>query len=153
MRNDGLQDVRKAWKGTGRIIYGKNKVVAKALGESVETEYKEGLVQMAKVSSNVSRTSESELLILSPAPERPRRTVPDLVGTKRNPRMVLHLLPPGIRTYGRHRSENDHARGRSRFEFRGRALPAFDGTAAEELRVGHEACQGRTNDRGELCGV
>jgi mRNA turnover protein 4 len=49
MRNDGLQDVRKAWKGTGRIIYGKNKVVAKALGESIETEYKEGLVQLAKV--------------------------------------------------------------------------------------------------------
>ncbi|KAJ9118069.1 hypothetical protein QFC24_006341 [Naganishia onofrii] len=48
MRNDGLQDVRKAWKGTGRIIYGKNKVVAKALGESIETEYKEGLVQIAK---------------------------------------------------------------------------------------------------------
>jgi mRNA turnover protein 4 len=52
MRNDGLQDVRKAWKGTGRIIYGKNKVVAKALGESIETEYKEGLVQIAKVSSH-----------------------------------------------------------------------------------------------------
>lgn len=49
MRNDGLQDVRKAWKGTGRLIYGKNKVVAKALGESIETEYKEGLVQLAKV--------------------------------------------------------------------------------------------------------
>lgn len=64
MRNDGLQDVRKAWKGTGRLIYGKNKVVAKALGESVETEYKEGLVQMAKVRSLASHTHAGPQLIL-----------------------------------------------------------------------------------------
>jgi mRNA turnover protein 4 len=50
MRADGLQEVRKLWKGTGRIIYGKNKVVAKALGESEETEYKTGLSEIAKVS-------------------------------------------------------------------------------------------------------
>jgi ribosomal protein L10 len=50
MRTDGLQEVRNLWKGTGRIIYGKNKVVAKALGESEETEYKTGLSEIAKVS-------------------------------------------------------------------------------------------------------
>ena len=48
MRTDGLQEVRNLWKGTGRIIYGKNKVVAKALGESEETEYKTGLSEIAK---------------------------------------------------------------------------------------------------------
>ena len=35
---------------TGRLIYGKNKVVAKALGDTLETEYKEGLYEIAKVS-------------------------------------------------------------------------------------------------------
>lgn len=49
MRNEGLKEVRKQWKGTGRIVYGKNKVIAKALGETPETEHKEGLSQIAKV--------------------------------------------------------------------------------------------------------
>lgn len=49
MRADGLQEVRKLWKGTGRIIYGKNKVIAKALGTTEESEYKPGLAEIAKV--------------------------------------------------------------------------------------------------------
>lgn len=59
MRNEGLKDVRKAWKGTGRIVYGKNKVIAKALGETPEVEYKTGLSQVAKVSSMLKRSMYS----------------------------------------------------------------------------------------------
>jgi len=55
MRTDGLQEVRNLWKGTGRIIYGKNKVVAKALGETEETEYKTGLSEIAKVSQGLRK--------------------------------------------------------------------------------------------------
>lgn len=50
MRNDGLKDVRAQWRGTGRFFFGKGKVMAKALGETVETEYQEGLAKLAKVS-------------------------------------------------------------------------------------------------------
>lgn len=49
MRNDGLKDVRAQWRGTGRFFYGKGKVMAKALGETPETEYQDGLAKLAKV--------------------------------------------------------------------------------------------------------
>ncbi|WWC89997.1 uncharacterized protein L201_004927 [Kwoniella dendrophila CBS 6074] len=48
MRNDGLKEVRAQWRGTGRFFFGKGKVMAKALGETPETEYQEGLSNVAK---------------------------------------------------------------------------------------------------------
>ncbi|OCF35482.1 mRNA turnover protein 4 [Kwoniella heveanensis BCC8398] len=48
MRNEGLKEVRSQWRGTGRFFFGKGKVMAKALGETAETEYQEGLSELAK---------------------------------------------------------------------------------------------------------
>ncbi|WVQ70017.1 uncharacterized protein L199_008241 [Kwoniella botswanensis] len=48
MRNDGLKEVRAQWRGTGRFFFGKGKVMAKALGETPETEYQEGLSNVAR---------------------------------------------------------------------------------------------------------
>ncbi|WWC69410.1 uncharacterized protein I206_103349 [Kwoniella pini CBS 10737] len=48
MRNEGLKEVRSQWRGTGRFFFGKGKVMAKALGETPETEYQEGLSNIAK---------------------------------------------------------------------------------------------------------
>jgi ribosomal protein L10 len=89
MRTDGLQEVRNLWKGTGRIIYGKNKVVAKALGETEETEYKTGLSEIAKVSRDlevewIMHTSLTFPLIARIATERTPWTLPHLVGPKRD---------------------------------------------------------------------
>jgi hypothetical protein len=101
MRTDGLQEVRNLWKGTGRIIYGKNKVVAKALGETEETEYKTGLSEIAKVSRGFrkvnllmhrSLTSPDRICPIT-ATERTPRTLPYLVGPKRDHRMVPNLFP------------------------------------------------------------
>ena len=50
MRNEGLKEVRSQWRGTGRFFFGKGKVMAKALGDTEETEYQEGLAELAKVS-------------------------------------------------------------------------------------------------------
>ncbi|EJU03337.1 hypothetical protein DACRYDRAFT_78248 [Dacryopinax primogenitus] len=47
MRNGALKDVRKAWKGTGRLFFGRNKVMAKALGTSEEEELKPQLRKLA----------------------------------------------------------------------------------------------------------
>ncbi|WVR05208.1 hypothetical protein IAU60_002220 [Kwoniella sp. DSM 27419] len=48
MRNEGLKEVRSQWRGTGRFFFGKGKVMAKALGTTPETEYQEGMAQLAK---------------------------------------------------------------------------------------------------------
>ena len=48
MRNEGLKQVRAQWRGTGRFFFGKGKVVAKALGDTLEMEYREGLSSLAK---------------------------------------------------------------------------------------------------------
>jgi mRNA turnover protein 4 len=50
MRNEGLKEVRTQWRGTGRFFLGRGKVMAKALGETEETEYQEGLAKLARVS-------------------------------------------------------------------------------------------------------
>jgi len=50
MRNEGLKQVRGQWRGSGRFFFGKGKVMAKALGETPETEHQEGLHHLAKVS-------------------------------------------------------------------------------------------------------
>ncbi|KZT51014.1 hypothetical protein CALCODRAFT_415151, partial [Calocera cornea HHB12733] len=47
MRNGALKDVRKAWKETGRLFFGRNKVMAKALGTSEEEEMKPELRKLA----------------------------------------------------------------------------------------------------------
>ena len=54
MRNEGLKDVRSQWRGTGRFWFGKGKVMAYALGSSLEVEYQDGLHQLAKVSPGVT---------------------------------------------------------------------------------------------------
>jgi len=46
MRNNFLKDIRNEWK-TSRFFFGKNKVMAKALGTTPEDEYKEGLKQLS----------------------------------------------------------------------------------------------------------
>ncbi|WVN85338.1 uncharacterized protein L203_100483 [Cryptococcus depauperatus CBS 7841] len=48
MRNEGLKELRVQWRGTGRFFFGKGKVMAKALGETSETEYQEGLYQIGR---------------------------------------------------------------------------------------------------------
>lgn len=50
MRNEGLKEVRAQWRGTGRMFFGKGRVMAKALGLNEGEEYKEGLHKLAKVS-------------------------------------------------------------------------------------------------------
>ena len=51
MRNDGLKELRAHWRGSGRFFFGKGKVMAKALGETPETEYQDGLYKLAQVGS------------------------------------------------------------------------------------------------------
>lgn len=48
MRNTFLKEIRNDFKDS-RFFYGKNRVMAKGLGTSPETEYKEGLSGIAKV--------------------------------------------------------------------------------------------------------
>jgi mRNA turnover protein 4 len=48
MRNTHLKQVRSDFKDS-RFFYGKNRVMAKALGTTPETEYKDGLSGIAKV--------------------------------------------------------------------------------------------------------
>ena len=48
MRNSKLKDVRTVWNGS-RFFFGKNKVMAIALGLTPETEYKEGLHKVASL--------------------------------------------------------------------------------------------------------
>ncbi|KAJ8652253.1 hypothetical protein O0I10_012109 [Lichtheimia ornata] len=47
MRNTFLKEIRNDFK-TSRFFYGKNRVMAKALGNTVEEEYKPGLSKIAK---------------------------------------------------------------------------------------------------------
>jgi len=48
MRNTYLKEIRHDFKDS-RFFYGKNRVMAKALGTTAEEEYKEGLSAIAKV--------------------------------------------------------------------------------------------------------
>ncbi|OQR77558.1 mRNA turnover protein 4-like, partial [Tropilaelaps mercedesae] len=43
MRNNKLKDVREEWKGTSKLILGKNKVLQVALGRSSENEIADNL--------------------------------------------------------------------------------------------------------------
>ena len=52
MRNEGLKQVRAQWKDTGRLFFSKGKIMAKALGDSPELEYQEGLSGIASVSEH-----------------------------------------------------------------------------------------------------
>lgn len=48
MRNSYLKEIRHDFKDS-RFFFGKNRVMAKALGTTAEEEYKEGLSAIAKV--------------------------------------------------------------------------------------------------------
>ncbi|TCD70888.1 mRNA turnover and ribosome assembly protein [Steccherinum ochraceum] len=48
MRNSHLKIVRKLWKDTARIFFGRGAVMAKALGNTAEEEHKEGLHKIAQ---------------------------------------------------------------------------------------------------------
>lgn len=48
MRNTYLKDIRVRWKDTGRMFFGRNTVVAKALGATEAEEHKPGLSQLHK---------------------------------------------------------------------------------------------------------
>ncbi|KIM24727.1 hypothetical protein M408DRAFT_331688 [Serendipita vermifera MAFF 305830] len=48
MRNTAIKDVRTAWKGTGRIFFGRVRVMALALGTTSEREYAAGLHKISK---------------------------------------------------------------------------------------------------------
>ncbi|CAO3625608.1 unnamed protein product [Cunninghamella blakesleeana] len=48
MRNTFLKEVRNDLKSSSRLFLGRNKVMAKALGNTAEEEYKEGLSEIAK---------------------------------------------------------------------------------------------------------
>ncbi|KXS14106.1 hypothetical protein M427DRAFT_99893 [Gonapodya prolifera JEL478] len=48
MRNSYLKDVRADWKSKGRFFWGRNRVMAKALGESPESEHAENVHEIAK---------------------------------------------------------------------------------------------------------
>jgi mRNA turnover protein 4 len=43
-----LKDVRKAWEDS-KVLFGKTKVMAKALGTTPEDEYQENLYKLSKV--------------------------------------------------------------------------------------------------------
>ncbi|EOR04717.1 hypothetical protein E3P92_00996 [Wallemia ichthyophaga] len=49
MRNSGLKDVRAAWKGTGRLFFGRLKVMALALGTTPETSHKPELYRLSEL--------------------------------------------------------------------------------------------------------
>ncbi|KAK2465264.1 hypothetical protein APHAL10511_002618 [Amanita phalloides] len=48
MRNTHLKTVRKLWKDSARIFFGRGAVMAKALGTSPEEEYKQGIHKLAQ---------------------------------------------------------------------------------------------------------
>jgi len=48
MRNSHLKTVRKLWKDSARIFFGRSAVMAKALGTSVEEEHRIGIHKLAK---------------------------------------------------------------------------------------------------------
>lgn len=48
MRNSSLKDVRAAWKGTGRLFFGRLKVMAIALGTTPETSHKPELYKLSE---------------------------------------------------------------------------------------------------------
>lgn len=54
MRNNALKDVRAAWKGTGRIFFGRLKVMALAIGTTPESSHKP---QLYKLSDNLKGQS------------------------------------------------------------------------------------------------
>lgn len=45
MRNNKLKEIREEWKGS-RFFFGKNKIVALAMGKTPETEISEGLCKL-----------------------------------------------------------------------------------------------------------
>ena len=51
IRNDALKELRAQWRGTGRFFFGRGRVMAKALGETEETEHEPGLSKIAEVST------------------------------------------------------------------------------------------------------
>jgi len=48
MRNVYLKDVRSAWNDS-KVLFGRTKVMAKALGTTMEDEYQENLHKLAQV--------------------------------------------------------------------------------------------------------
>ena len=48
-RNEGLKELRGQWRDSGRFFLGKTKVMAKALGDTVASEYQPGLHGLSKV--------------------------------------------------------------------------------------------------------
>ena len=48
MRNTYLKDVRKAWDDS-KVLFGRTKIMAKALGTSAENEYQENLHKLSSV--------------------------------------------------------------------------------------------------------
>jgi len=48
MRNSSIKDVRQAWKGTGRLFFGRVRVMALALGTTPEREHAPGLHKISK---------------------------------------------------------------------------------------------------------
>ncbi|KAF9468513.1 ribosomal protein L10-domain-containing protein [Collybia nuda] len=48
MRNSHLKTVRKLWKDSARIFFGRSAVMAKALGTTPEEEHRQGLYKLAK---------------------------------------------------------------------------------------------------------
>lgn len=94
MRNEGLKEVRGQWRGTGRFYFGKGKVMAKALGETPETEHANGLCNLAKV-----RTQQLGLELMS-ACERPGRSLSHVSSGGRDYRVVRVMEQEGICTHG-----------------------------------------------------
>ncbi|KAG0169839.1 mRNA turnover 4 [Apophysomyces sp. BC1034] len=64
MRNTFLKEVRNEFKSNSRFFMGKNRVMAKALGNTPEEEYKEGLAKIAQQLNN-----EVGLLFTDKSPE------------------------------------------------------------------------------------
>ncbi|UZJ53832.1 hypothetical protein CBS101457_003152 [Exobasidium rhododendri] len=48
LRNTHLQEIRKLWKENSKLVFGKNKVVSKALGVDTESEVRTGLSGVSK---------------------------------------------------------------------------------------------------------
>lgn len=104
MRNNYLKEVRDLWKGS-RIYFGKNRVMARALGESREEEIKSGVSALAQVRKamesiiilRASFTDFGRLFLRIPASLWFRRTPLHRFAPNRGRRLVRHPRAQGLR--------------------------------------------------------
>lgn len=63
MRNTYLKEIRNEFKDS-RLFYGKNRVMAKGLGTTPESEYKDGLSEIAKVKKSLGQIKRKRNILI-----------------------------------------------------------------------------------------